>query len=311
MTTKHTPNFNKTQSPSCLPRKLFVPFKSMNYPQVKNKFFFASIFVMMSFVITSDCNAYEVAHSVNLQGVVKLNRSNSKVRELKTGDIIENGDTVTTGSASSARFLLNDETIIDLKENSKFTFNRLEGSNEDRNGEFTLDFGAVRASVNKKVKENKEYRINTKASTFAVRGTDFAIFEDQQSEQQLVVFEGKVSNGVDKELVQSGFKWIKQNQNASTQQVSGSDLAKIFNTIRVSDLSFIQRTSVGDHTKTRYTGYSTLGVLTKYNIATKVNLPNNVFSTPSLLLPQATPITPIGMLENAAPTSVGIGISPK
>jgi hypothetical protein len=122
--------------------------------------------------------------------------NDAKVR-LEPGSLITQGTTVRTGPSSLAKFLLNDDSLLDLGPSTTFRFTHCEGKTETPSIDLELMLGNVRASVSKKSPGQREkFQIRTRSSVLAVRGTElFASWQlnrQGQIEEQVGVTEGQV-----------------------------------------------------------------------------------------------------------------------
>lgn len=251
--------------------------------------------------------AESIGKAISLEGDVIHVRENQNLTP-KPGDLIFEGDQISTGKRSSARFLLQDRSIIDLKENSRFVFKKLRSADENREAEFNLDFGRVRASVNKKIESGKKYEIKTKATVFAVRGTDFSVTAAETPQSALTVFEGTVQGEGQgfNESVDAGFILSADAGTFKKTQLSKSEIERIFTASRAEDMTFNQNLVVGDFRVSRNFGASTLQTLAKIISAPSVQIPKDAFKIPGVNQLNASAVSP-GIL-NYVITDVGVRI---
>jgi len=122
---------------------------------------------------------------VNISGKVLVRNENAgaqdKMKALKAGDSFAEGTIINTGSNGSAKLLMSDKTIMDIGPSTLFKVDEYELKNKDysnRKVEVSMDYGKVRASVNRKISERGKFRFKTKAATMGVRGTEFIVASD-------------------------------------------------------------------------------------------------------------------------------------
>lgn len=108
------------------------------------------------------------------------------------------GDTVRTGPDSRARIVTEDDNTLILTQNSVLTIGRAESNYEDdsQNSDFNLDSGKVRAIVTKLATSNSSFQIKTPTAVAGVRGTDYVVEVDPDTEESAVTV---LDGGVDVE----------------------------------------------------------------------------------------------------------------
>lgn len=116
---------------------------------------------------------------VGVEGKVLLRNSDTEkpeTRILKVGDVVEKGSTLNTSSAATVKLLMTDKTILDIGASTLFKVDdyQLKGGS-DRVVQMSMDYGKVRASVNRPVSGAGKFNIRTKSATMGVRGTEFII----------------------------------------------------------------------------------------------------------------------------------------
>lgn len=119
---------------------------------------------------------------------------------LALGSIVNETETVKTGSSSRLEIRFDDGNLITLSENSEVKLSELVISDDEnkRNALLHLLKGKIRSKVIKKYKgANKQFRISTKSAVAGVRGTEFVVeLEDNQSSDErttrVSTFEGAV-----------------------------------------------------------------------------------------------------------------------
>ncbi len=251
--------------------------------------------------------AGRIGRIISLEGEVKLLRNQENIR-IKSADFVSAGDVLTTGKRSSARFLLNDDSIVDIKENSRFIFVKLSGTDPSREVELALDFGKVRASINKKVIGKNNYRLKTKATVFAVRGTDFAVTSDESDNSKLNVFEGNVAakTSAAEDLVAAEHELAVSAGKFSKTKLSAQQIELIFEASRTEDVNFYQNMVIGDYRISRNSGVGTINFLNKLVVTPTVQIPKDAFKVLGVSQLNASAISS-GIL-NMVITNVGVKI---
>ena len=270
-------------------------------------FLFVFLYSITALIFSIPTSAAEsIGKAISLEGEVKFLRDN-KTSNIQPGEKLFVGDKVTTGKRSSARFLLDDSTIVDLKESSQFEFKKLVVDKDTREADFNLDFGRMRASVNKKVESGKDYKFKTKATVFAVRGTDFAISASDK-EAKLNVFEGTIEskNAAFTEQVPRGFELQSTAKNFKKTKLTNSQIESVFAASRAEDMTFYQSLVVDDFRVSRNFGSATIGTLSKLTTPPSVQIPKDAFKVPGVNPLNASAVS-AGIL-NYVVTTIGVKI---
>lgn len=260
-----------------------------------------------SFGFSAEGIGKAIGKAISLEGEIRFFRAQKTLR-IKPGEPVFEGDKVSTEKRSSARFLLSDDTIIDLKENSDFVFTQLTDSGNSRDAEFSLDFGRVRASVNKKIETQNNYRIKTKASVFAVRGTDFSVATDENNNGRVNVFEGNVASQTNsfEEMVPAGFELTTDSVKFSKVKLTPVQIESIFENSRTEDMTFFQNVVIGDFRVSRNFGTGTIQFVNRLIVAPTVQIPKDAFKIPGVSQLNANAISP-GIL-NTVISDIGVQI---
>jgi hypothetical protein len=110
-------------------------------------------------------------------------RSLPQVRHLKPADAVYLEDVINTDSNGSVKILFQDQSIMDLGQSSLFKVEHYEnkGKSEDRKVEMSLSYGKIRAAINQKIGTLGKFKIKTRAATMGVRGTEFYVMSDIES----------------------------------------------------------------------------------------------------------------------------------
>jgi hypothetical protein len=113
-------------------------------------------------------------------GSAQLTSESGKTHQLRKGDAVNEGDTLTTAPAAAVQVRMQDGGVVAMRPDSKvkvdsFKFNGKEDGSE-RNV-FTLVKGGFRAITGLIGRTNKQnYRVVTPTATIGIRGTDHEIF---------------------------------------------------------------------------------------------------------------------------------------
>lgn len=104
---------------------------------------------------------------------------------------LDEGDQVITGKYSTARLLMDGQSIIELGPQSDFTIKKLEGPSFD----FFLAGGRFLAKIKSLMESKKVMNVRTPVAVAAVRGTELGIiYDDEKGLNDVCVFdEGEVA----------------------------------------------------------------------------------------------------------------------
>lgn len=115
-------------------------------------------------------------------GTVQVQTGTAPARVLRTGDLVRQGDTVTTGPLSSAVLKFEDGQVAALTANSKMTVTAYQYNPQTGGGNVLLSLidGGMRAItglIGRRTPNNVAYRAAT--ATIGIRGTDVTIVTSQ------------------------------------------------------------------------------------------------------------------------------------
>lgn len=137
------------------------------------------IILLTIFLAVSVSAAEKAGKVVTVNGLVLLrneNDPNSKGKPVQVGDEFEEGAIINSSSGGSAKLLMSDRTIIDLGPSTLFKVSEFKTKNVgDRQVDMSMDYGKIRASVNKPLNSKGQFNIRTKTATMGVRGTEFVV----------------------------------------------------------------------------------------------------------------------------------------
>lgn len=143
-------------------------------------------------------------------------------KEMRPKDSIFPGDVINTGSKAQVKLLFTDKSIIDVTPSTLFKVDEylVEKSVETRKVALSMQFGKIRASINKPVKSPGRFQFRAKSATMGVRGTEILLGaeleanpakQDPAAKVDLTVLEGKVAvthedgaGGVQERAVEKG-----------------------------------------------------------------------------------------------------------
>ncbi len=117
--------------------------------------------------------SFQVSHAVanagkvfNIKGTAAVNGS-----ELRSGDTISEGDIIKTGANSSVQIIMQDRTVLDLNENTRFQVSKY-SYNKDKpaknKSSFTLLKGAFRY-ISGLIAKNRPQNVQISAGTATVK----------------------------------------------------------------------------------------------------------------------------------------------
>jgi len=113
-------------------------------------------------------------------GSAQLTSEAGKTRPVKKGDIVNEGDTLTTAPASATQIRMQDGGIIAVRPDTRLRFDSFKFSGKQDGSEqsfFSLLKGGLRAITGLIGQINKSsYRITTPTATIGIRGTDHETF---------------------------------------------------------------------------------------------------------------------------------------
>jgi len=112
------------------------------------------------------------AESTTTARVVSINGS-AKLGEqpLQVGQNVAVGEWIRTSASSGVKLLMPDRSVIDIGPNTQF---RVQTALADAT-DGQLEWGSVRASIQKRLEGKTKFRVRTKSSVLSARGTEFAV----------------------------------------------------------------------------------------------------------------------------------------
>lgn len=194
------------------------------------------------------CFSFSLAASEVLSGkVVDLKGSAFFVKggsQLKIGDLIKEGDQVSTGEKSRLRILLSTEAAIQLGPNSMFELKR------EEKGPILIELlrGTVLARIKSsaKVKTMEKFKVKVKGVVLAVRGTSFFVGQEEENKPIYVCFcQGIIDfkmKGENRTLTSKHHDieyWIDEKQNQI--KTKGKSLSHTDEEIEALDLLFVKK----------------------------------------------------------------------
>jgi len=136
--------------------------------------------------------ASKIAVATKVQGKVDFTHDgNSKKIVLKQGTILDDGDKIYTGASGFAAVVfIDDKSMIKIKADSELEITG-KRSAAAISKQINIANGTIRAKVTKQRKG--EFVVQTPTSVASVKGTDFWVYSDPISGDQLYGIEGLVS----------------------------------------------------------------------------------------------------------------------
>lgn len=140
------------------------------------------------------------------KGDVKTENSGA-LSPVSSGDRLDSGMTLITGKDGNVDILLPNESIVRIKPNSKLKINVELWEPSLNKTKLQMFGGRIFVQVNQKLAKGEEFKIHTTTQVAGVRGTSFAV-TDEQTSTQVAVIEGSVAvtAGDQEQVVDSGNK---------------------------------------------------------------------------------------------------------
>lgn len=159
-----------------------------------------------------------------VSGAVQATQDNQAARTLERGSYFYKGDTLVTGTNSSAQVRFTDGTVMALNPNSKIVVNEYsyqKNPNTDKSV-VTLVEGGFRALTGLISKENPaNYKVQTPVAVIGVRGTNYGVVLEK-GQLYAGVWKGGIYLKNDKGLIQIG-----QGDDYNFATVSSSGIAPV------------------------------------------------------------------------------------
>ncbi|MEY3201140.1 MAG: hypothetical protein RIR70_690, partial [Pseudomonadota bacterium] len=131
--------------------------------------------VMMTPIAAGIAQAAPAGRVLMVVGDASAERSGQK-SPLKRGALVEEGDRLTTGAASSVQVMFTDQGLIALRENSSFKIEKFSFQQGADAANFKLEKGGVRTVTGQVGKaNNKDYSLDAVVATIGIRGTNFEL----------------------------------------------------------------------------------------------------------------------------------------
>lgn len=134
--------------------------------------------------------------------------NDDKTRILRRGSAIYEGDMLSTADNTSIQLRMNDDALVALKPNTKFSINQYQYSKKSNLGSslFSLIKGGFRTITGLIGKKNKKnYRVKTSVATIGIRGTHYGLTLCSQgncgSNDEGVIKDGLYGSVIDGEIV--------------------------------------------------------------------------------------------------------------
>lgn len=122
---------------------------------------------------------------ISVEGKVLIRNETARhqpLKPLKVGDPLYSGDIINSDSRGSVKLMMTDQTILDLGPSTLFKVNEYRLKEvQNREVSLSMDYGKIRAAVNRKVGVQGKFNIRVKTAVLGVRGTEFVIASEQVS----------------------------------------------------------------------------------------------------------------------------------
>lgn len=147
----------------------------------KNIIIFLNACLAASLMLMSQASyAVDAGHAQFVNGSVQISSADGQKSILKKGDVVKEGDTLTTASAASAQIKMLDGGLIAVRSDTRLKFDTFkfngtqDGSERSFFSLFTGGFRAVTGLIGKLHKSS--FHITTAAAVIGIRGTDHETF---------------------------------------------------------------------------------------------------------------------------------------
>lgn len=119
---------------------------------------------------------------------------NNKVTKKATlGSDLVNHDQIVTYDKTKLQVIFNDETIISIGKNSKFSVDEYVNDGDNSEASFSMFQGAMRTITGKIGKMNpKKFKVKTKTATIGVRGTNFILAVNPADDDTVACTQGAI-----------------------------------------------------------------------------------------------------------------------
>lgn len=159
-----------------------------------------------------------------VKGKVEVNRRGTWV-SVKTGDLISESETISTGYQSEARLNYNG-TVLAVAALSRVTLETLSSDGEKDKVSIYVDAGATRSKVKRTDNKKIDYTTRTAVAVASVRGTDYVQFANGKTictEGAVAVFSAKDwQKAVEQETVNEGKPQGSATPNTAAKDISSS-----------------------------------------------------------------------------------------
>lgn len=185
------------------------------------------IILIFLLFITSALAADPIGTVAILDGKVwRLPNSETKQKStLETNQKIFEKDMIVTGKNAFVKILMNDDTVIDLGESTKFTFSEFKmKTKKDRKANYDFSYGKMRSIFTIKAKDEKSLKIKTPDVVMGVRGTEIladVYMHGKELKTDIALMSGDLNIEVDLKKQLKKF-------NIKPGEIFQSDLAKSF-----------------------------------------------------------------------------------
>lgn len=154
----------------------------------------AILTILLFFALKKDAG-YRTVRIYEVQGNVSIERDQTGKMDAYENLLLQNGDRLQVGAASSVRLKMDEDKYAVVEENSELEV-LAEGDSANSRTELVVAQGSVTTDIQSKLSRDSSYKVSTPNSVMAVRGTIFQASVSQGSDgtpiSRVKVFRGKV-----------------------------------------------------------------------------------------------------------------------
>lgn len=161
---------------------------------VKNSWYLLLVAILISLIAINNTSAEEnFAKAKIVKGSVTVLIPGAKeAKELKEGDSLPEDTSILTKERSFVKIVLHEGSELNLGPSSKMVLERHRSNKEP--GVVNLITGKLKSTIKKEINNDVKMILKTRSASMGVRGTDFLIVYNPETEAaSLVTFEGKVA----------------------------------------------------------------------------------------------------------------------
>lgn len=163
--------------------------------------------IVVAVVVGANKDAYRLIKVKNFEGAVTIQRD-EKIDAFKGLQLVSK-DKVEVGKSSMLELLADKDKHIVAEENTAF---QICSSGNEKNGNITIElmYGEALFTIDKKLSENSSFEVNTPNATLSVRGTEFQVIYNAETETTFV----KVLDGVVAVITEEENEKLREDESA-------------------------------------------------------------------------------------------------